>query len=127
MQVIGMYGYVDKYDFIIATARTLNIMDKSVLVIDATSDNKYKYIVPTIDNNTSYITKYCDIDFAVGFESYEALEEFLKEKNIEIRKALAVRPLPVRWLVYYMLIMAIVVFGAYGSGYIPVNPMYANF
>lgn len=51
----------------------------------------------------------------------------LKEKNIEIRKALAVRPLPVRWLVYYMLIMAIVVFGAYGSGYIPVNPMYANF
>lgn len=51
----------------------------------------------------------------------------LKEKNIEIRKAIAIKPIPVRWLVYYMLIMAIVVFGAYGSGYIPVNPMYANF
>lgn len=84
MQVIGMYGYVDKYDFVIATARTLNIMDKSVLVIDATSDKKYKYIVPTIDNNPNYITQYCDIDFAVGFESYESLEEFLKEKNIDI-------------------------------------------
>lgn len=51
----------------------------------------------------------------------------LKEKNIEIRKAVAIKPVPVRWLVYYMLIMAIVVFGAYGSGYVPVNPMYANF
>ena len=56
MQVIGMYGYVDKYDFVIATARTLNIMGKSVLVIDATSDKKYKYIVPSIDNSNQYIT-----------------------------------------------------------------------
>ena len=84
MQVIGMYGYVDKYDFVIATARTLNIMGKSVLVIDATSDKKYKYIVPSIDNSNQYITQYGEIDFAIGFESYESLEEFLKEKNIDI-------------------------------------------
>lgn len=51
----------------------------------------------------------------------------LKEKQVEIRKELAIKPLPVRWLVYYSLIMAIIVFGAYGVGYIPVNPMYANF
>ena len=84
MQVIGMYGYVDKYDFVIATARTLNIMGKSVLVIDATSDKKYKYIVPSIDNSNQNITQYGEIDFAIGFESYESLEEFLKEKNIDI-------------------------------------------
>ena len=41
MQSIGMYGYVDKYDFVIATAKTLEIMGRSVLVIDATSDEKY--------------------------------------------------------------------------------------
>jgi NADH dehydrogenase FAD-containing subunit len=77
MQVIGMYGYVDKYDFVIATARTLNIMGKSVLVIDATSDNKYKYIIPSIDNNPKYITQYGEIDFAIGFESYEDVEEYI--------------------------------------------------
>ena len=84
MKVIGMYGYVDKYDFVIAVARTLNIMDKSVLVIDATADEKYKYIVPAIENNSMYITQYAEIDFAVGFDSYEQLVEFMKEKNIDI-------------------------------------------
>lgn len=84
MQVIGMYGYVDKYNFVIAVARTLNIMDRSVLVIDATADKKYKYIVPSIENNGSYVTQYGEIDFAIGFESYEQLEEYLKEKNIDI-------------------------------------------
>lgn len=84
MQVIGMYGYVDKYDFTIALARTLNIMDKSVLVIDGTADKKYKYIVPSIENTENYITQYDDIDFAVGFNSYEQLDEYMKEKNIDI-------------------------------------------
>ena len=85
MQVIGMYGYVDKYDFVIATARALNIMGKSVLVIDATSDKKYKCIVPTIDNSSEYVTRYADIDFAVGFDSYDSLEKYLSEKNIALK------------------------------------------
>ena len=85
MQVIGMYGYVDKYDFVIATARALNIMGKSVLVIDATSDKKYKCIVPTIDNSSEYVTRYADIDFAVGFNSYDSLEKYLSEKNIDLK------------------------------------------
>ena len=58
MQIIGMYGYVDKYDFVIATARALNIMGRSVLVIDATSDKKYKYIIPSIDNSEKYVNHY---------------------------------------------------------------------
>lgn len=86
MQIIGMYGYVDKYDFVIATARALNIMGRSVLVIDATSDQKYKYIIPSIDNSERYVTQYGEIDFAIGFESYESLVEYLNEKNIDIEK-----------------------------------------
>jgi len=84
MQVIGMYGYVDKYDFVIATARTLNIMSKSVLVIDATSDQKYRYIITSIDKSEKYVNQYGEIDFAIGFESYTSLDEYLKEKNIDI-------------------------------------------
>ena len=33
----------------------------------------------------------------------------------------------VRWVLGCALILAIVVFGAYGAGYVPVDPMYASF
>ena len=51
----------------------------------------------------------------------------LNEKGICVRKALAEKPLPVRWAVLYALILYIIIFGAYGMGYVPVDPMYANF
>lgn len=51
----------------------------------------------------------------------------LKERGLEIREFLAKRPVVVRWAVMYGLILFIVIFGAYGLGYIPVDPIYANF
>ncbi len=51
----------------------------------------------------------------------------LKERGAEIREALAKRPVVIRWAVLYGLILFIVIFGAYGLGYIPVDPIYANF
>ena len=51
----------------------------------------------------------------------------LKECGIEIRDSLAKRPLVVRWAVLYGLILFVMIFGAYGLGYIPVDPIYANF
>lgn len=49
------------------------------------------------------------------------------EKGKSVRRLLATQKTPVRWAVLYGLILFIVVFGAYGYGYIPVDPMYANF
>jgi hypothetical protein len=37
------------------------------------------------------------------------------------------KPLVLRWTVLLALLFYIIIFGAYGVGYIPVNPMYANF
>ena len=51
----------------------------------------------------------------------------LKERRVVIREALAARPVAVRWAVFYGLILFIMIFGAYGRGYIPVDPIYANF
>jgi len=51
----------------------------------------------------------------------------LQERGIAIRQTLAKKPLALRWLVLYALIFYILIFGAYGVGYVPVNPMYANF
>ncbi len=85
MQVIGLVGYVNKYDLVMNLAKTINIMDKSVLVIDATLDRKLKYIVPALDNiGRSYITQYNSIDFAVGFDSMHDVENYMAEQSINI-------------------------------------------
>ncbi len=51
----------------------------------------------------------------------------LNEKCISIREALEKKSLVFRWCILYVLILYIVVFGAYSFGYIPVDPMYAQF
>ena len=51
----------------------------------------------------------------------------LQEWGVKIRESLSKRPTVLRWCVWYALILFIVIFGAYGAGYTPVDPMYANF
>lgn len=51
----------------------------------------------------------------------------MNERGIVVRDALAKRNIVIRWAVLYALILFIVIFGAYGKGYIPVDPIYANF
>ena len=51
----------------------------------------------------------------------------LKEKNINIRENISKRNIIIRWTVYYAVILSIIIFGAYGIGYLPVNPMYAQY
>src|SRR5574344_308746 len=85
MQVIGLVGYVDKYEMVMNLSKSINIMDKAVLVIDATLDRKLKYIVPALDNvGRSYITQYDNIDFAVGFDSIHDIENYMAEQSINI-------------------------------------------
>ena len=52
---------------------------------------------------------------------------FCNEKGHSVRAWLQRRPLPVRFAVLHAAILAVIVFGAYGIGYVPVDPMYANF
>lgn len=51
----------------------------------------------------------------------------LNERGIRVRQTLQKQHIVLRWAVLYALILYIITFGAYGVGYIPVNPMYANF
>lgn len=51
----------------------------------------------------------------------------LREKGVAVRKVLQTKPTALRWAVIYALLFYILIFGAYGKGYVPVNPMYANF
>ncbi len=49
------------------------------------------------------------------------------ERGANLRAELRKKNIAVRWAVVYAVILYIVIFGAYGKGYIPVDPMYANF
>ena len=77
MKNICFIGVFDKLDLILYVSKILNSLNKRVLIVDATTLQKSKYIVPTINPTKSYITSFGDIDIAVGFESYEQIERYI--------------------------------------------------
>ena len=77
MKTIGFIGAVDKSDLIACVAKVLQKLSYKVLVIDTTSTQKIKYIIPTIKPTKSYITSFEEIDFGVGFKTWEEIEKYL--------------------------------------------------
>lgn len=63
---------------------------------------------------------------AIGFALVMIIHG-LRERGVAVREELAGWPLWLRWLAYGGLCLFILVFGAYGEGYIPVDPIYASF
>ena len=59
--------------------------------------------------------------------SYDNLWNVMKEKGISPREWIAQRHVVIRWSIFFAMILVIVIFGAYGTGYIPIDPIYANF
>ncbi len=51
----------------------------------------------------------------------------LQENGVSIRDGIMKKNIVARFAIYYAVIAFIVVFGAYGINYLPVDPMYANF
>jgi hypothetical protein len=51
----------------------------------------------------------------------------LKEKNINVREEISKKNIVIRWIIFNLLILSIIILGAYGPGYAPVDPIYADF
>ena len=77
MKNICFIGAFDKLDLLLYVSKILKNLGKKVLVIDSTNLQKAKYIVPSINPTKAYITRFCDIDIAIGFESYNEIEKYL--------------------------------------------------
>ncbi|MCI8443901.1 MAG: hypothetical protein HFJ37_01785 [Clostridia bacterium] len=86
MKRIGFIGVYDKTDLIIYIAKILTTLKKKVLVVDATVNQKARYVVPVINPTTSYVTEYEQIDIAVGFSEETDIKRYLglsKEQDLD--------------------------------------------
>lgn len=77
MKNICFIGAFDKLDLLLYLAKIITGLGKKVLIIDATQLQKARYIVPTINPTKSYITRFENIDIAIGFDSYEEIERYI--------------------------------------------------
>lgn len=77
MRKISFIGCYDKIDLILYVAKILVAMDKKVLVVDSTINQKAKYIVPVIKPTKAYVTEFEQIDVAVGFDDFNEIKEFM--------------------------------------------------
>lgn len=86
MKKIGFIGAYDKTDLIVYVAKILTMLEKKVLVIDATINQKARYVVPVINPTKMYVTEFEEIDIAVGFSNLEEIKKYLgisEEQNLE--------------------------------------------
>lgn len=77
MKEIGFIGAYDKTDLMLYIAKILTTLKKKVLVIDATINQKARYIVPVINPTVKYVTEFEGIDIAVGFEDVLDIKKYL--------------------------------------------------
>lgn len=77
MKKIGFIGAYNKTSLLMYIAKILTEMNKKVIIIDSTVNQRAKYVVPSIDPSTSYITTFEGIDISVGLYSYTDLENYL--------------------------------------------------
>lgn len=80
MKKIGFIGAYDKTDLILYIAKVLVEMNQKVLVVDTTTIQKARYIVPCIAPSKCYVTEYENIDVAVGFNDLEGVQKYLSEE-----------------------------------------------
>ena len=77
MKNIGFIGAFDKLDLLLYISKILTMLEKKVVIVDTTLEQKSKYIVPVISPTKSYITRFENIDIAVGFETYQEIERYI--------------------------------------------------
>lgn len=83
MKIVGFLGGYDKLDLILYIARILTIAKKKVLLIDSTTNQKAKYIVPSISPTKKYVTEFEGFDVAIGFHDLEGIKQYLGVDDIK--------------------------------------------
>ena len=79
MEQVGFIGAFDKKDIILNVGRTIAYCGKKTLIVDATSLQRLKYIVPSTQNGTTptYVSEYQGMDVALGFMNLMQVQNYL--------------------------------------------------
>lgn len=77
--------------------------------------------------STNFGVDVYDIVMAIFFSLIVLFVDIIKEKNINICDKINSFRLPVRWTIWYTVILLILIFGAYGKGYSIVDMIYAAY
>ncbi len=84
MKSVGFVGKMDKTELIQYVAKMLSSMGKKTIFIDATTTQKTRYTIPTINGmnlQTQYIVEHDGIDIAIGFNNILELKKYLISKG----------------------------------------------
>lgn len=76
MEKVAFIGSYDKADMMLYIGKILSNMGKKVLIVDATSLQKTRYIIPTMQSLKQYITTFEKVDIAIGFESLAQIKKY---------------------------------------------------
>lgn len=77
MKKVGFIGAYDKANLIMCLAKILTMKNKKVLIVDTTAEQKFRYIVPTLEPTMTYITTWEEVDVAVGFKKMEHIYDYI--------------------------------------------------
>ena len=75
MDIIGFIGVYDKTDLLLNIAKILTKMQKKVLIVDTTLEQKIKYVVQAINPKASNIKNFENFDVAIGLDSLEQIKK----------------------------------------------------
>lgn len=90
MKTVSFIGGYDKIDLMLYIAKILTLANKKVLLVDATINQRAKYIVPAINPTKTYVTQFEGFDVAVGFGSMNEIKEYLGIDDIQLEYDIAI-------------------------------------
>ena len=76
MEKVAFIGSYDKADFVIYIAKILSNIGKKILVVDSTTLQKTRYVVPTMQAPKQYITTFENVDIAIGFQTFDQIKQY---------------------------------------------------
>lgn len=77
MRKIAFIGAFDKLDLITNLAKMVTALGKKVLVVDSTMIQKARYVIPTMNQEQSYITEFEGFDVAIGLFDVASIKNYL--------------------------------------------------
>ncbi len=90
MKTVSFIGGYNKIDLMLYIAKVLTLANKKVLLIDATINQRAKYIVPAINPTKTYVTEFEGFDVAVGFGSMNEIRQYLGVDDIQLEYDIAI-------------------------------------